>query len=202
MTTPPVPAAACAQARSEEESYFVTQDHPLQGASPHGTATRRYPLLGRVTSLPYEGLSTPQTAVEVLVARPAAAANAAPAAPAAPHGGAGITAGEATAGEATAGEATAGEATGLWKLVRTFDPADPAGGEHLALFDLDADPAERRNLARGVGPSRGAAGPGGAGRAGPCPSGAVEAEMRRRLALARVRHGGELTGPEEQAYAK
>ena len=83
-------------------------------------------------------------------------------------------------------------ATTVFKIVRTFDPRTvqrPTGGkqpkkqdekcvtenessEHICLFDLTADPAERVNLANDQRYQ------------------AVRIEMRARLAMARVRHGG------------
>jgi hypothetical protein len=128
-----------------EETYFVTVDHVLDGRSKHGSAGRRYPFLGTFWRMRYPGLRTTETAVEALIAR--------------------------LPDTRTPPAAT----TTTWKLVRSFDPARRVAEGHVALFCLDSDPAERRNVAGSA--------PGSAAHA-------AEREMRGRLAAARVRHGG------------
>ena len=172
----------------------MTFDHVLDGSSRHGASGRRWPALGHVYLMRYPGVATTQTAVEALVAWVTTTAVAAVAATAAVQG-------KEEGPQQPPGQR---KQRRLWKIVRTFDPSaahassrslagraaagsedyDAADAqaaprreeqpedEHLCLFDLEADPAERCNLA-------GAGGCGG-----------VLRELRRRLARARVRHGG------------
>jgi len=165
----------------DEETYFVTFDHVLDGASKHGSAGRRYPFMGYFYRMQYTGLTTPETAVEALVARlPGHTAAAAAAS---------STMAPKTA-EAYAPLRRSPQATKTtWKVVRSFNPARQDSEGHLALFCLDNDPAERWNLA---GPS---ASPGSS-------LNTVEMEMRQRLAAARVRHGGPCDLGVETKWAK
>lgn len=164
-----------ARAHDDDETYFVTFDHVLDGDSKHGSAGRLWPIVGNhVYRMHYAGLTTPETAVEALVARlPDRAA----AASTSPTAAASAEAAKATppTRESTAGT-TRTTKTITWKLVRSFNPAQRNLEGHLALFCLDRDPAERWNVA-------GCASPGSTLHA-------VEVEMRQRLAAARVRHGG------------
>jgi hypothetical protein len=165
-----------------DETYFVTLDNVLDGPSRFGTAGRRFPPLGAVWPMAYPPLKTTQTAVEALVAKRSADGH-------------------------------------IWKLVRTFDPAlhqkacgadgDEArsssrssGTEapsatvegHWCLFDLTHDPSEQKNLACNTDQAAYAA------------NGErlqeVVADMKRRLALARSKHGGSLTKAESSAFKK